>query len=77
MTETVYDEPMAATQVQVQPPLTALDRCDGCGAAAYVRANLTTGQDLLFCAHHWVKNEQALLPMIASTQDERDRLTPQ
>lgn len=76
MTETVYDEPMAATQVQVQPPLTALDRCDRCGAAAYVRATLTSGLDLLFCGHHWRGNEQALLPKIASIQDERDRLTP-
>jgi hypothetical protein len=30
---------------------TALDRCDRCGAQAFVRALLTTG-DLLFCAHH-------------------------
>ena len=30
---------------------TALDRCDRCGAQAFVRAVLTAG-DLLFCAHH-------------------------
>jgi hypothetical protein len=30
---------------------TALDRCDRCGAQAFVRAVLTSG-DLLFCAHH-------------------------
>jgi len=79
MTQTVYDEPMAATQVQVQPShpaLTAADRCDACSAAAYVRAHLTTGQDLQFCGHHWRESEQALLPMIASVQDERSRLTP-
>ena len=31
--------------------LTAMDRCDRCGAQAFFRAVLTTGE-LLFCAHH-------------------------
>lgn len=36
------------------PELTAIDRCDGCGAQAYVRViNVETNKDLLFCAHHW------------------------
>ncbi len=30
---------------------TASDRCDRCGAQAFVRAVLTAGE-LLFCAHH-------------------------
>jgi hypothetical protein len=30
---------------------TALDRCDRCGAQAFMRAVLSSG-DLLFCAHH-------------------------
>jgi hypothetical protein len=29
----------------------ASDRCDRCGAQAFLRAVLTSG-DLLFCAHH-------------------------
>jgi recombinational DNA repair protein (RecF pathway) len=33
------------------PALTALDRCDRCGAQAQVRAVLPTGE-LLFCGHH-------------------------
>lgn len=41
---------MTATPV-VETALTALDRCDRCGAAARVRAILVTG-DLLFCGHH-------------------------
>ena len=32
--------------------LTAMDRCDRCGAQAYVRALLPNGLELLFCAHH-------------------------
>ncbi len=31
--------------------LDALDRCDRCGAQAFVRAVLSAGE-LLFCAHH-------------------------
>jgi hypothetical protein len=34
------------------PTLSAADRCDRCGAQAYVRARLHTGGELLFCAHH-------------------------
>ena len=33
-------------------PLTAADRCDRCGAKAYVRVLLNSGGELLFCAHH-------------------------
>jgi hypothetical protein len=32
--------------------LTALDRCDRCGAQAYVQVKLVSGLELLFCAHH-------------------------
>ncbi|OLT14793.1 hypothetical protein BJF86_06010 [Serinicoccus sp. CNJ-927] len=34
------------------PELTAADRCDRCGAQAYVRARLGDGLELHFCAHH-------------------------
>ena len=33
-------------------PLTAADRCDRCGARAYIRVVLPGGGELLFCAHH-------------------------
>ena len=33
-------------------PLTRLDRCDRCSAAAQVRALLPAGGELLFCGHH-------------------------
>lgn len=39
------------TDVLDQQPLTALDRCDRCGAGARVRATFMEGQ-LLFCGHH-------------------------
>jgi len=42
------------------PPLTRLDRCDRCGAAALLRAVLATGGELLFCGHHARKHGPAL-----------------
>lgn len=34
------------------PELTVADRCDRCGAQAYVRARLGDDLELHFCAHH-------------------------
>jgi len=42
------------------PPLTRLDRCDRCGAAALLRAVLATGGELLFCGHHAREHGPAL-----------------
>lgn len=55
-------------------PLTALDRCDRCGAQAYLRANLK-GSELLFCAHHAREHRDALLLAGASFHDETAQLT--
>lgn len=55
--------------------LTALDRCDSCGAQAYIRATLPSGSSLLFCAHHGRKNEEKLRGLGATWHDESDRLT--
>ncbi|MDT4922431.1 MAG: hypothetical protein QOG01_144 [Pseudonocardiales bacterium] len=55
-------------------PLTATDRCDRCGAQAYVRATMASGFDLLLCAHHFHENETRLREIGASIQDESDRL---
>ena len=55
-------------------PLTAADRCDRCGAQAYVRAVLAGGGDLLFCAHHGRKFSEPLRTSGADIQDETDRL---
>lgn len=55
--------------------LNATDRCDSCGAQAYVRVVLeNTGGELLFCAHHATTNEDKLRPLASLWQDERDRL---
>ncbi len=54
--------------------LTAADRCDRCGARAYVRVVLPGGGDLLFCAHHGRAHEAALRAREAEIHDESHAL---
>ena len=53
--------------------LTALDRCDSCGAQAYVRVTMKTGE-LLFCAHHGTEFKEKLSATALHWHDESDRL---
>jgi hypothetical protein len=62
------------TTTVTQSPLSVADRCDRCGAQAYVRTTMPSGSDLLFCAHHWHENEASLRLVADSIQDETDRL---
>src|SRR4051794_22980823 len=55
-------------------PLAPADRCDRCGAQAYVRVMLAGGGELLFCAHHGRKYGDALRDAGAEIVDETDRL---
>jgi len=55
-------------------PLNAVDRCDRCGAQAYVRAVLLNGGELLFCGHHAKEYAEGLKPLVKQIQDETDRL---
>jgi len=55
------------------PTLSALDRCDLCGAQAYIRVTLTTGE-LLFCAHHGAKFKEKLAPTALTWEDQTSRL---
>ncbi|OFI38986.1 hypothetical protein BIU82_16150 [Arthrobacter sp. SW1] len=55
--------------------LTAADRCDRCGAQAYVRVVLeTSGGELLFCGHHARAVEATLRPQTSEWHDETSRL---
>ena len=56
-------------------PMNALHRCDRCGAQAYVRVLLLSGQDLLFCAHHYRQHAPALAKVAAEIRDEMEQLT--
>ena len=56
-------------------PLNALDRCDRCGAQAYVRAVMSNGFELLFCGHHAKKYQEGLSTSASQIVDETERLT--
>ena len=54
--------------------LTAADRCDRCGAQAYVRVLLAGRLELLFCGHHNRQYASALANIAMEIQDETIRL---
>ena len=63
-------------QLILEPtPLSALDRCDRCGAQAYVRAVLLNGGELLFCDHHAKEYAEGLKTVVKEIHDESARLT--
>lgn len=57
-------------QATMTAPLTALDRCDRCGAAAKARVALEIGEPLMFCGHHFRQNEFALREVALAIYDE-------
>ena len=54
--------------------LTAADRCDRCGARAYVRVLLPNFLELLFCAHHNRQYASALTKIAVEIHDETGQL---
>lgn len=54
--------------------LTAADRCDRCGARAYVRVLLPTCLELLFCAHHNRQYASTLTKIAVEIHDETGQL---
>lgn len=66
---------MSITALAEPAALTRADRCDRCGAQAYVRAVLPSGGALLFCGHHARDVEDALRPQATVWQDETDQLS--
>ncbi|MCU1693443.1 MAG: uncharacterized protein JWM64_2534 [Frankiales bacterium] len=66
---------VTGTVTSPAPSLTAADRCDRCGAQAFVRVLLTSG-DLLFCAHHAKAYEDKLKPSAVDWVDETAALQP-
>ncbi len=55
--------------------LTAADRCDRCGAQAYVRVTLSSGGELLFCGHHGRAHSAKLSQVALKIHDETDKLS--
>lgn len=75
MSTSTIDAPAVDT-LSYQPLRAALnsqDRCDACGAQAYVAAEVN-GSELLYCAHHATKYEAKLKGIATSWHDERSKL---
>lgn len=53
--------------------MTAADRCDACGAQAYVRVEMESGE-LLFCAHHARQYRAKLEEVAINIIDYTDQL---
>jgi hypothetical protein len=68
------DPQFALPKANPIPDLLVADRCDRCGAQAYVTVRLAGGQLLLFCAHHFTEHEAALIAGGYEIKDERTRL---
>jgi len=64
----------ADVNTTLAPSLSAADRCDRCGAQAYIRARLVNGGELLFCAHHGRQHLPLLQAKASEIQDESGRL---
>jgi hypothetical protein len=73
-TRTTTREGDVTSALASHPPLTAADRCDRCGAQAYIRVTLVSGGELLFCAHHGRAHEAKLREVSTSYQDETEML---
>lgn len=61
------------TEIETSRGLNANDRCDVCGAQAYIRVELATGE-LIFCSHHGNEKRGQLEPIAISWHDESDKL---
>jgi len=54
--------------------MNAGERCDRCGAQAYVRVLLPGHRELLFCAHHYRQHAPALAKVAVEIRDEMEQL---
>ena len=69
------NEADVTTAVAPTAALTAADRCDRCGAQAYLRVELQSGGELLICAHHAREHGDKLRQVAVSVVDETHKLT--
>ncbi len=66
--------PTVSTPVIEDSHLNASDRCDRCGAQAYVRVTMASGFDLLFCSHHSKEHADKLKQIALTIHDETQRI---
>ena len=69
------NEADVTTAVAPAPQMSAADRCDRCGAQAYLRVELQSGGELLFCAHHAREHGDKLREIAVTVVDETHKLS--
>ena len=84
--EAMKNHPAGKGRVDVEEPvdetnepewvMDANDRCDACQAQAYYLVKMIEGQ-LMFCRHHFLKNEDKLTKVSYEIIDESVKLEPQ
>ena len=65
------------TATMQHPTMTAADRCDRCGAQAFIKAVMSGGLELRFCGHHGKAHLEKLNEVAEQVIDETPRLSPQ
>ncbi len=68
-----YNYSMTETVEQVERQLKVADRCDRCGSQAFVLVKGIAGE-LMFCGHHYTKNQEALEKYAYEVVDEREHI---
>ena len=71
MSQITAEAPAAPLSESYQ--LSALDRCDSCGAQAYIRVMIGESE-LMFCAHHGRRYQEKLEADATAWHDESSRL---
>ena len=64
---------MPETKEEVKKVLKIADRCDKCGAQAFVLATGVSGE-LMFCGHHYHKHEYAITQWAYKIVNELDTI---
>ena len=64
---------MVNTEEATERQLKIADRCDRCGSQAFVLVKGIAGE-LMFCGHHYNKNEEALVKYAYEIIDERSHI---
>jgi hypothetical protein len=72
--DSAKERPTVSSTIIEGAALSAADRCDRCGAQAYVRVTLASGSELLFCAHHSKEHADKLRQVALKIQDETQRI---
>ena len=67
---------MTETMTQEERQLKIADRCDRCGSQAFVLVKGIAGE-LMFCGHHYTKNQDALEKYAYEIIDERIHINAQ